>query len=542
VRLLDAPNLARVVPHLAPETLHQLILHAGLEACGEVVASMTPDQLTSVLDFDLWRSPRPGLDEQFEADRFGDWLELLSETGGPVAARIIAAQDEHLVIAGLSQYVRVFDPSALDVPAPSDDEPFDMEVTPSGSYECEVGGYLVRALRADAWDAIVALLLALDNDYHDFFHAVMGGCRRLSNSVPEIDGLDDLLMEGEQLLHELKVGREQRQSLQGYITRADARAFLQMARERRCRRPDGAPAPNPIAAAYFRDTGDTAASTDHDASRLPWRDTEAARTGRESMDAVAGLLAEAGLLPQRPRALLAGARPEQTRLTRIRPLMDYLHEKHDTGYLARNRELAFLANTLMAGCSIQSRSFTPQEASDAAVGICNLGLEHWPARWPGNDSSDAACFRDSDAGPPCDFLLHYNLVTAFEVGWAVLHEDVCLFAAKQIILALTNVRRADAAVDQELRTLRIELGRHLGAGTPWRARDALDVIAMLDMPVWSSILGLISECPVLPAALTAVLDRRTGAVSATAFEFISTISQIATVREFISRLPRALRG
>ena len=32
-RLLDAPHLARLVPHLAPETLHQLIRHSGLHAC-----------------------------------------------------------------------------------------------------------------------------------------------------------------------------------------------------------------------------------------------------------------------------------------------------------------------------------------------------------------------------------------------------------------------------------------------------------------------------------------------------------------------------
>ena len=49
-RLLDTPHLARVVPHLAPETLHQLIRHRGLDACGELVASMTPEQLTSVFD------------------------------------------------------------------------------------------------------------------------------------------------------------------------------------------------------------------------------------------------------------------------------------------------------------------------------------------------------------------------------------------------------------------------------------------------------------------------------------------------------------
>ena len=69
-RLLDAPHFARLVPHLAPETLHQLIRRSGLDACGELVASTTPEQLTSVLDLDLWRHAQPGRDEQFDADRF----------------------------------------------------------------------------------------------------------------------------------------------------------------------------------------------------------------------------------------------------------------------------------------------------------------------------------------------------------------------------------------------------------------------------------------------------------------------------------------
>ena len=42
-------------------------------------------------------------------------------------------------------------------------------------FECEVGGYLVRALRADAWDAIVTLLVTLETEQHHYFHAVMQG-------------------------------------------------------------------------------------------------------------------------------------------------------------------------------------------------------------------------------------------------------------------------------------------------------------------------------------------------------------------------------
>ena len=541
-RLLDAPHLARLVPHLAPETLHQLIRHSGLHACGELVASATPEQLTSILDLDLWRHAQPGRDEQFDEDRFGEWLEMLADTGGTVAARIVAALDEHLVIAGLSRYVRVFDPSAIAPPASMDDELIDMDVTTPEGLESEVGGFLVRAIRADAWDAIVALLLALDADHHDCFHAVMRGCRRLSNSMPEVDGLDDLLMEPEQLLHEVAQDREHRRSQQGYSTPADARAFLQMARQR-SQRPDGTPSINPVAAAYFRAT-DAAASPDHDASRLPGRALEPTSTGEsvpEALDALVSLLTEAGMVPERPRALLEGTAPQSSRLTRMRPLMEHVRDTDDNAYFTRSREMAFLANTLIAGCSVQSRPFTPQEASDAVVGICNLGLEHWPARWPDAETRDAASTADLGATMPEAFLVGHDLVTAFEVGWAVLHEDVSMFVADHLIVTLTDLRCVDAEIQGGLDALRCELVRQRDAGTPWRAREALEVLAMLDMPSWASLLGLLDECPVLPAALTATLEGHIGAVSATAFEFISTTGQIGEVRAFMGRLLDALR-
>src|SRR5262245_15990000 len=92
-RLLDTTSLARVVPHLAPETLHQLIRYCGLEACGELLASATPAQLNALFDLDLWCPPQPGRDEQFDVDRFGEWLETLVDAGDSVAARIVAALD-----------------------------------------------------------------------------------------------------------------------------------------------------------------------------------------------------------------------------------------------------------------------------------------------------------------------------------------------------------------------------------------------------------------------------------------------------------------
>ena len=71
-------------------------------------------------------------------------------------------------------------------------------------------------------------------------------------------------------------------------------------------------------------------------------------------------------------------------------------------------------------------------------------------------------------------------------------------------------------------------------------RKALEVIAMLDTPAWASLLGLLDECPVLPAMLRATLEGHTGPVSATAFAFISTTDQIRDVREFVAKLPDVL--
>ena len=87
------------MPRLPPETLHALVRHGGLEACGDLIAAATPAQLMSVLDLDLWRHAHVGQDDQFDAHRFGEWLELLAETGASVSARIVAGLDGDLVVA-----------------------------------------------------------------------------------------------------------------------------------------------------------------------------------------------------------------------------------------------------------------------------------------------------------------------------------------------------------------------------------------------------------------------------------------------------------
>jgi hypothetical protein len=136
----------------------------------------------------------------------------------------------------------------------------------------------------------------------------------------------------------------------------------------------------------------------------------------------------------------------------------------------------------------------------------------------------------------------HGLVAAFEMGWSVLYQDVSLFAADQLIGTVGRLRCRDGDIRRGLHALERTLVKHREAGTPWLAREAAEVLAMLDTTAWVGVAGLLDECPVLPAALTAILEGRTTAVSPTAFEFISTTARIGDIRVFMRMLPGVLAG
>lgn len=542
-RIVHTPHVAHVVPRLQPEVLHRIVQTCGLEACGELLALATPSQLAGVFDLDLWRANQPGLDEQFDADRFGVWLEMLVESGDAVAGQIVAKMDVDLVTTALAQHARVFDRAALSPAVSTDGEDLPTTHTLEDGLSCDIGGYLVVATRTESWDAICAVLMFLAAEHPNYFHRLMRGCRRLSNSRPEVDGLDDLLTDREQVAFDLALSRERRWEKQGYVSPAQARAFLQVSRELRLGSDTTLP-DSTVPRAYFRALAWTdAADANSDVNGLPGASAAepAPDNWQDATAAVVDILLDAGVLPPRPRGLLEGSRGEAPRLAHMQRHMQFVHDSDHLAYSTRSQELAYLANTIVAGCSIQSRPFTAQEASDAAVAVCNLGLENWPPHWRPAAAHRASSEWEAGTPLPDNFLTGRDLVSVFQVGWTVLHQEVCLYAAEQLIRVLTELRCPDRETQAGLDALRREMRRSWQSGTPWSARDALDVIAILDMPAWATLLGLMDEFPVLHAGIAASQGSRMRSVSGSAFEFISENSQIESVREFMRSLPETLR-
>ena len=100
------------------------------------------------------------------------------------------------MIAGLAQHARVFDGAAVTATHVLDHE-----------LACDIGGYRLIAKRTDSWEAIVAIFISLDAEHSDYFHRVMRGCRELSNSGFELDGLNDLLSGEHQTMFDLALDR-----------------------------------------------------------------------------------------------------------------------------------------------------------------------------------------------------------------------------------------------------------------------------------------------------------------------------------------------
>ncbi len=498
-RILAAPHLARLVPQLQPEALHRVIQACGLEDCGELLTLATPAQLRQLCDLDLWRPERPGRAETFDAARFGTWIEVLVETDPSLAASRLAELDRGVLTAGLARHVIVCDEAAI-----ADYVTTDGETVQGRRFEdrltADLGGYLIVARRTDAWDAILAALGCLETDRPDCFVEVMSAVRALSNSTPERDGLHDLLDDGDQLVYELGVGREERRHRRGYVAAAEARAFLQAARQAGV-----ANVPGPARVAFGRVVEEGTSGDPAEGAEAP----------------LVNLLVDAGILVSDPpsRALLAGAPPEGAALPRLRDQMRFLVDHDPPVYDARNADLAFLANTLVAGCPIQGRGFAVQEAWDAAAATCNLALDHLDA--------------------PDGFLVDHDLIRVFQTGWTILHDEVVMYAADRLAGALPGLCCRDRLIQADLDALRRELIAHLRTGTPWRARPRMDVLASLDGPAWAALLGLIDECPVRHAALSAARDPGVHAVSASAFEFISQVSTVREIRSFLESLPAA---
>jgi hypothetical protein len=437
-RLLDDPGLVAGVQALEPRVLARLVDRVGLEDAGEIVALATTEQLSAVLDEDLWRAARPGAEERLDPARFALWLEVLLEAGESFAARRIAELDEDLVTTALHQLVLVVDMDrlAMDMAGREEDDDATLldKALESTPHE-ELGQYRVIARRHHGWDAVVAILVALDGEHHDLVERLL---ERLAHASAEViddgGGLHQVLSAAEELAGDAAAARDDRRAAEGYVAASDAASFLALARGPigEAELAPGAP-PDPITRAYFREWRPRPRTPPGpgrgDGAPGEAAPGEAARSGTARSGTARGVPgADGARLVEvlREAGVVEGARPllrqgAEVRGAAFRAALAGLAAASPDRHQRILAELHYLANVLVAGCPLAGRRFRPLEAAEAAIAACNLGLEERPTA--------------SLAGT--------GAVALFRLGWHVLHRDVVQPArAARLASADPEVRRA----------------------------------------------------------------------------------------------------
>ena len=248
-QMLDDPQLAPQLRALPAPVLRQVILQIGLEDAGELVALSSLEQLREVFDEDLWRSPRPGQDDAFDAARFCTWLEVLLEAGDAFVADRLAELSEDFLVFAFSRLLRALDTAEVAASITDDDEAGLIDKVLEAEACQELGDYLIVARIENGWDAVWTTLVALDDRHPELLRAVLHRCWLATREQAEgAGGLYEVLTGEEQLLEDARAEREERRAARGYVSPADARAFLGLAR-----RAPAEPETDPITRAYFRE-------------------------------------------------------------------------------------------------------------------------------------------------------------------------------------------------------------------------------------------------------------------------------------------------
>lgn len=407
-RVLDTPDLADQVRALPPGALAKLVDQVGLEDAGEIVALATTEQLERLFDEDLWKNERPGEEERFDDERFIVWLEALLEAGDALVATRLSELPEDLVTLAVHKRVLVVSLERL-MSELGDEEGEAAEKALSNCLSEELDAYQLVARTPDGWDAVLAALLALDREHHDLVARVLERCADMSSrDIDEQGGLYEALTSEQMLESDVAAERDDRRAESGYVEPRAAAAFLRLASG-----PSGPPPAehDALTRAYFRDVRRVSAST---VRRAPVR-------GAAPENDLSRLLIDAGVVDRAETPLLSPATTSEnaTRALFIDAMRE-LGQEQPNAFAERSEELAYLANVLVAACTVDGRRVRPIEGVTAAIAICDRGLAVvLENRAPERDSSKGETVgllrraTEALATHPADGL--------FRAGWKELH-------------------------------------------------------------------------------------------------------------------------
>jgi hypothetical protein len=389
----DDPALPALIKSLPARDLAQLCGLIGVRDALDIMALAPVERLVLALQESVWKTPRPGVSEVFDARELVQWIGAWLEIGeGFTAERLAAVPDEQLTLY-LSQLASVGTAAMWGFERSTEIGDLDRIYAPSHD-EKAYGPYVVIARREEDWETLRGALDAVWSDAPERLLSLFG---HLSGDESMLAPQRNRESSNDDLISARDNARERR----GYVTASGARAFLSLAsrplqelaqlceydletrrhlagltREHlgdshHCAQNDGE-----SARAQGLDSAPDGTELTEQEERAEVRQPviQAPGVGEVEVAALHRALQEAGLLKSPPaRPMLAhDATPSQLPVVK---LLRALAERVPAEFDARGQELAYLGSVLIAGVAVDGAPLSPPEARRAALATCNLGLE-----------------------------------------------------------------------------------------------------------------------------------------------------------------------
>lgn len=431
-RLIDAPDLVQQVRALPDPVFAAIVRQLGVEDAGELVALATTEQLVAAFDEDLFVNDAPGERERFSVNRFVTWLEVILEAGDEAAAKRVTELSEDFVVHALSRIMLVFDVDSLAERLRSNDpsaEAADRAL--ENTYTEQIDHYFLVSRVETGWDAAFALVVALDRLHRDALIQILDRCVAVARGyMDDLDALSHVLSTSESLAEDVEGDRQKRRARLGYVDPLDARSFLALARLTPDEQPDDPPTEE-------RDAISRAYIADQPAPKPLAIDRGDSAELREQL-AIASMDAETshGISAEVVGGGGGGGEPES-----IVAALQLLASDDPACFDERMRELAYLANVLLAGARVDGHRLRPAEATDVSVQTVALGAalivsEQSPGQTP--EAAGADDLRTVLRKHSADWL--FRKASGFLASRGLAPESECFVRSKRQLEELLTIK------------------------------------------------------------------------------------------------------
>ena len=512
-RLTQSPVLSTYVRGLPTPVLVRLVGELGLEDSWPILEHATLAQSRELLSAYAWSSEKPGMEEVLDVGQFVRFVNVWREQDpAGLGERLFALEDELLIVSFAELAVVL-----------------DREVTIAAKGKFEIGNFAVNptSFGSSMWDSTVQALLSLWQFDPDYTLHVLARCCAEQTAQVEEPVLDNAQQRARA---DLRASRSRERTEAGFIDPLDAALFLTSVKGRELSELGSMRRYDEYSERYFRSgTERPKDPPSHFEQQATSADVET--INESEIHKLSQILLDSGIVDSGSRQLLTAQSNALGHGDVLRYAMARLAKEGSARMPVVQAELAYLANTLIAGTDIQGRSFTDAIAANYVLATANLGATYrlGELREMERDVETVRKFLADEPG----------VVGLFAIGYKILSEFPGLVAdALDVTRDDVSRRRGRIALD----LLDEALGSQEFRGAVQRgefglARSAIDgLTVVMDSAACVALRILVDSMPSYPEVLGADGEKSSHFVDKR-HRPIRTTREIKRIGDFLAALP-----